>query len=375
MLGPSPTTSPKLFLPAVLLVLPGLSTGCAEPEPPREILRPVRHEQVIATGGSRDRVFPGLARADQETEMSFRVPGRIDVLNVSVGNRVPTGRLIARLEQTDFEIAVRQAEANLAQARAVMTNSEANLERVRGLYENDNASQNELDSATAQFQSTGAQVEAATQALESARRKLGYSSLRAPVDGAIAAVDVEVNENVTQGQTVVMMMSGARPEVEVAIPEVLISDVQDGAPVRASFAALPGRVFDAVVTEVGVASTGTATTFPVTVRITAESPEIRSGMAADVTFSFESRDKRERIYLPSHAVGEDEVGRFVFLLEPSGESGVGIVHRAPVTVGALTRDGRLEILSGVAEGRKVVTAGVRRLVDGQRVKLPDDRVP
>ena len=307
--------------------------------------------------------------------MSFRVPGRIDVLNVSVGNRVPTGQLIARLEQTDFEIAVRQDEANLAQARAVMTNSEANLERVRGLYENDNASQNELDSATAQFQSTRAQVEAATQTLESARRKLGYSSLRAPVDGAIAAVDVEVNENVTQGQTVVMMTSGARPEVEVAIPEVLISDVQDGAPVRVSFAALPGRVFDAVVTEVGVASTGTATTFPVTVRITAESPEIRSGMAADVTFRFESRDKRDRIYLPSHAVGEDEVGRFVFLLEPSGENDVGIVQRTPVTVGALTRDGRLEILSGVAEGRNVVTAGVRRLVDGQRVKLPDDRVP
>jgi RND family efflux transporter MFP subunit len=349
------------------------AAGCAEQPEPREILRPVRYDQAIATGGSRERIFSGTARAGQETHLSFRVSGRVERLDANVGGRVQAGTLIARLEQTDFRIAVRRAEADLAQSRARLTNSEANLERVRGLYENDSVSQNDLDSAIAQFQSTRAQVEASTQALESARRQLGYSSLRAPVDGAIASVAIEVNENVTQGQPVVLVTSGSRPEVEVGIPEILISYIKDGAPVSVAFDALPGELLDAVVTEVGVAATGAATTFPVKVRLIGENTAIRSGMAANVTFRFESQD-RERIYLPSYAVGEDRGGRFVFLLEPAEEDGVGIVRRTAVEVGTLTRDGGLEVLSGVSEGQNVVTAGVRRLIDGQRVKLlPDGR--
>ena len=120
-----------------------------------------------------------------------------------------------------------------------------------------------------------------------------------------------------------------------------------------------------------MAATGTATTFPVTVRLARSTTDVRSGMAASVTFRFES-DDGAHIYLPAYAIGEDREGRFVFRLEQTEEPGVGRVHRTSVEVGsALMPGGKLEILSNLSPGDVVVTAGVRRLIDGQRVKLLD----
>ncbi len=358
--------SKRLLVP--LLAAPLLASGCADAPPPEEILRPVLTTTVYARGASRERTFPGTARAGRETELSFRVPGTVERLAVKVGDTVRAGQLIARLEQRDYEIAVSQTEAALAQAAAALRNAESDLERVRGLWEASNASQDQLDAALARQQSSSAQVDGARQSLEAARRRLDYTNLRAPVDGAIASVSVEVNENVNQGQKVVLLTSGARSEVEVAIPEVLISQIREGDAVTVSFDAMPGTEFDGVVTEVGVAATGTATTFPVKVRLGRAGSDVRSGMAANVRFRFETGNGGERIYLPTHAVAGDLDGRFVFVLEPAAEPGVGVVRRTPVEVGLLTADG-LQILSGLSEGQRVVTAGVRRLSDGQRVKL------
>jgi RND family efflux transporter MFP subunit len=344
--------------------------GCAEQPPDPEPLRPVRSETVTATRGGRTRTFSGTAHAGQEIDLSFRVGGSVEQLTVSVGDTVNRGQLIARLEQTDYRIAVRQAEASLEQSRAASRKADADLERVRGLWENKNASRSDLDQALAQSQSAHATVEVSRQSLAQAQRQLGYTSLLSPVDGSIAAVDVEVNENVNQGRTIVRLTSGSRPEIEVAIPGVLIADIRHGEPASVSLSALPGRDFDAVVTEVGVAATGAATTFPVTVRLNNDSDGIRSGMAADVSFQFADDGNRDRIFVPAYAVGEDRQGTFVFLLERGDENGVGVVRRLPVQVGSeLMPEGRLEIVSGLAIGQRIVTAGVRRLTDGQRVKL------
>ncbi|ANM30240.1 hypothetical protein ABI59_12590 [Acidobacteria bacterium Mor1] len=355
-------TARRPFLALTALLILG---GCAEEPVVETVLRPVRSETVMATGSARSRTFSGTARASQETELSFRVNGRIERLAVKVGDTVRRNQLIARLEPRDFEIAVNQAEAALAQSQATFRNAESDLERIRGLWENNNASQTELDQATAGFQSARAAVDAAQQSLESVKRQLSYSALRAPVGGSIAAVNVEVNENVGNGQAIVLLTSGERPEVEVAIPEVMISQIHKGDAVTIGFDALEGE-FPGVVTEVGVASTANATTFPVTARLERENPDIRFGMAANVTFRFSGED-RQRILLPSHAVAADDDGSFVFVLEASGETGV--VRRRGVEVGPLTADG-LEILSGVEVGEQVVTAGVARLTDGQQVKLP-----
>ena len=356
-------------LPPTALAAAGLlAHACGEPPPPAEpVVRPVRYVTAQATGGQRTRTFSGVARAGVESSLSFRVAGAIARLDVGVGDRVRAGSPIAELDPVDYELQVREAEASLRQAEARAGNAEADLRRVRGLYENDNAARTDLDAATAAADSAAAQVESVAQRLDLVRRQVGYTRLTAPVAGAIADVLAEVNENVSPGQPVVVLASGSTPEVGFAVPEALIREVREGMPVTVGLDAIPGARFDGVVTEVGVATTATGTTFPVTVRLGADAAEIRSGMAAVVDMVLGDEDAPDRFIVPGQAVGEDRGGRFVFVAELSA-GGPAVVRRRPVTVGAFAAGG-LEVLDGIAAGDRVVVAGVNRLQDGDEVRL------
>jgi RND family efflux transporter MFP subunit len=328
----------------------------------------VRTIQVFSGGSDRVRTFSGTARAGQESRLSFRVAGTVELLDVKLGDRVRAGQVLARLDPEDYRLRVEDAEASLARIRAEVRNAEANYARIRDLYENNNASLNDLDASRAGYESATAALESGQKKLEQARLQLSYTKLEAPTAGAISQVPVEVNENVQPGQTVAVLTAEARPEVEIGMPEVFIARVKEGQTVEVTFDALGNRDFDATVTEVGVASTGLATTFPVKVRLDRDEPEVLPGMAAEVHFRFEAGDRRERIEVPAFAVGEDRNGRYVFVVEPSGE-GVGRAVRREVTVGGLTADGGLEILHGLSDGERVITAGVSRIQDGRQVRL------
>ena len=211
-------------------------------------------------------------------------------------------------------------------------------------------------------------MESSAKRLEQARQQVGYAVLRAPSDGAIAKVSLEVNENVGAGQQVFLLTAGGEPEIEVAVPEVLIADVEVGQPVEVRFDALPGRRLAARVSEVGVAVTGGSSTFQVIVNMTESAPGVRSGMAAEVTFNF-AGSHGEQILVPGVAIGEDRDGRFVFVLE-RGAEGIGVARRRSVRIGEPAEGlGGIEVLDGLDEGEEVITAGVRRLSDGMAVKI------
>jgi multidrug efflux system membrane fusion protein len=359
----------KIPLAAVLWAV--LLPACETEEPVREpIIRPVRTQLVFSTSGTRVRTFSGTAQAGLESRLSFRVPGKVRLLNVNVGDHVKAGDLIAELDPMDYRLQVEETEASLERARADLRNAEAKYARVRALYENRNASRDDLDAARAGAESARAQVHSIEKRLELVGSQLRYTRLKASTDGAIAEVGAEVNENVQAGQTVVLLTSGARPEVKVGMPESLIAQVEAGGKVSVTFDSTPGETFTAVITEVGVV-TGMSSTYPVTVRLEEADPDVRPGMAAEVAFRFGSPDDREHFLVPPVAVAEDRKGRYVFLVE-QGSEGFGVTRRRPVTVGELREEG-IEILEGVSDGDLLVIAGISKIVDGMKVKLLPER--
>ena len=354
-----------------------VSVACGRDEPVAEPeIRPVRTEIVTLSGLERARTYSGTFRAGMESKLSFRVSGRVEQLPASVGRAVAPGSLLARLDSRDYDLQVQEARASLTRALASKRNADAERDRVRELYENDNASLSQWDQARAVAESASAQVESLQKRLELAQLQLDYTRLTAPVAGAIATVEVEINENVQTGQPIVTLSSSSMTEVAVDLPGSVITAIREGAQVVVECDALPGEQFDAFVTEVGVAASG-ATTFPVTVQLTTQDDRIRPGMAAEVTFRLASRGANsDRILVPAVAVGEDRDGRFVFLAEPT-ERGRAVVRRRPVVIGDLTTDGEqdlIEVLEGLNQGEIIVTAGVRRLEDGRLVRLQRDAV-
>jgi multidrug efflux system membrane fusion protein len=361
--------SPRLVPAAGLALLAAAPLACSPAAaPPEPELRPVRYEVVSSVDAGRRRSFSGTCRPALEPSLSFKVDGTLARRPVDLGDRVERGTLIAELDPSDYQLQVEEAAAALRSAEAEARNAEARFSRIRGLYENGNASRTDYDSARAAAESGRAYEESVRKRLDLARQRLSYTRLVAPVAGAIARVSAEVNENVRAGQEVVLLAAEGGYEVEVTVPESLIGQIHAGQDARVTFDALPGRTLESTVTEVGVTSSSTGTAFPVKARLAEDDPGVRPGMAAEVEFRLDEPGEGARFRVPAHAVAEDRRGRFVLLVEPTGP-GEGIVHRREVEVGALTPDG-IEVLRGLEEGDRLVTAGISQLEDGDAVKLP-----
>ena len=353
-----------------LIILPVVATaiGCEQaPLEEQTVVRPVRYMQVVAQGVSEPRTYSGAARAEVETDLSFRVGGTLTQRPVDVGDEVDRGDLVAALDSTDFRVRLDEARAGLARAEAEQRNADANYDRTRDLYESQNASRTQLDSARALAESAAAQYRAAAQQVEAARLQLSYARLTAPQACTVAETFVEINQNVSPGQPVVQLNCGGCAEVVVSVSDTDISRVERDMEVTASVTALPGSAIPGVVREVGVATGARSTTYPVTIALTETCEEVRSGMAVDVRFEFPTTAVGDNPVVPYVAVGEDREGNYVFVIE-SDENGVLRAVRRPVEVGTATAAG-IVIVDGLQPGELIATAGVRRLTTGQEVTL------
>lgn len=352
----------------VLLTASFTLAGCQDAKQvDEERLRPVRHLLISSDNAHRDRSFSGISKSSLESRLSFKVSGTISNVPVQNGQRLKAGDVIAEIDSKSFVLQAQQARASLVEAQANDRQAKANYERTKGLYANDNASLNDLDSARARAESGQAVVAAASKALEIAQLNLSYTRLTAAADCSIASLSIEVNENVSSGQQVVTVSCGDTFDVTIDLPESLIASVDTSTPVRVRFGAIPGREFIGQINEIAVASVSGSAAFPVVIGIQETHPLLRSGLAADVTFQFESSGQQGGgIVLPVSAVINDPAGTFVFVVEPIDDTQEAIVRRRAVSLGELTQLG-VEVSSGLSVGDRVVTAGISVIRDGQRV--------
>lgn len=356
----------KLMFLVLCILLPQFSCG-KKVEEPKAVLRPVRYVIVESSSKGRLRTFSGSAQADVESRLSFKISGTVVSVPVDVGDKVRKGDVIAELNPEDYLLQLQEIEASLRQSFAQARNADANYKRIKALYEKKNVSRNELDSARASYESGKATVQSIQKKLEQAKLQVEYTRLVAPADGVISSTKVEVNENVSAGQTVAVLSSGTRYKVKVAVPEDFISQIHEGEKVAVTFDSIQGKEFPATITEVGVSSSDIAKTYPVIAVLDDVHEHIRPGMAAEVAFRFAYKEGVAPIIVPTIAVGEDRLGRYVFVVEKT-VPGVGVVHRRPVKVGKLISHG-IEITDGLKEGEMVATAGVSKIKDGMKVEM------
>ena len=183
-----------------------LATGCGSNTSEKTNLgadaRPAKIV-TVGTAGSSARTYPGRVQAAQRVPLAFRVGGPVVEIRVSKGQRVAAGEVLARIDTRDYEVQVKNLEAQLAATRAQQVQATESYQRVRGLYEHDNASKADFDNARAALDVSQAQVEATEQALKAARLSLADTELRAPTAGTVADRLVEAHQTVAAGQPIV----------------------------------------------------------------------------------------------------------------------------------------------------------------------------
>ena len=365
-----------------ILILSILFSACQEKQVEKEIpIRPVKFTTLKKTGVADNRSFTGTAKSKEEAKLSFRVAGTVTEILVKVGDRVRTGQLIATLDPEDYQVALKQVEAVESGSRANQKSAEANYiaakssyQRIKKLYENNSVPLSQFEQAKAQYDAAKSNYEAAQfntdaskEQIQSAQNQVSYTKLTAPFSGIISSKHVEENELVNSGTPIITLSSEDDLEVQVGVPEVLISHVSNGMTTKIQFSTMPDILFEGKVAEVGF-SPGNSSTYPVTVDLLTENKDIRPGMPATVIFELSSEEeRRNKLLVPAASVGEDDKGRFVFLLEEQGENRA-VAKKQYVEIEHLHTEG-FEIKSGLQEGQMIATAGLNILLEGDVVRL------
>jgi RND family efflux transporter MFP subunit len=345
-----------------------LACGGETPEDNRSDLRPVVSHVVGYARGETTRTFSGSAETGRIVNLSFRNSGVVTVLEITLGQTIQRGQLLARLDNVTVRLAHEQAVSALNSAASQMNTARLALDRTRILYEAGTLSLSDYEIAKNAYRTARANHESAQRSVEIQAEQISYGLIFAPESGAIASVSVEEGENVGAGQLVAVLNAGSEIEIGLGLPESVITRVSQGLEASVSFAALPGRSFRGQVTEVSPSVNPSTATYPVRLTLDEPSPDIRPGMAASVTLDLAGDlASGNTLTVPAKAVAEDDQGRFVFLLETQ-EDGLATVRKRPVTVGRLTSVG-FEILEGLVAGQRIATAGLQTLLDGQHVRL------
>ena len=351
---------------ALLSLLLLYGCGNSGEEVKKELIKPVKYGMVESFGGLTTRSFNGITQSGSETNLSFRTGGLITELNISVGQRIKSGQVLAQLDQTDALIGVQQAQADVSNSKIQFETASSSFDRIKQLYQTNNASLSDYERAKSTLSNAQSSYEISLKRLEMQHLQLSYTTLSSPMSGIVSSVNAELNEVIRPGQSIISMSREDSKDIEaqVGVPERYISQVKQGSPVKVTVPSL-SREFDGVITEVGYSSSGG--TYPVISSLSNPSDEIRPGMPVEVTFTFGDKNQDIQITVPVKAVGEDETGQFVYSLIPVDEE-VYEVKKVSVEIGSLTSGGFI-VRSGLEPDQMVAVAGLRTLYNGMKVSL------
>lgn len=343
--------------------------------------RPVRYAKITAGSESGNKSFSAAIQAGDATQLSFRVGGTLTRVAFKRGDRVEKDALIAVLDDTDFRVQLAQASAQRDSARTRRDAARTTLARVEKLYESNSAALSEYQNAKTQMRTAESDLAATGQQVAAARNQLKYTELKAPFAGVLQSVSGNPGEAVGAGRVIAVLSKGDELEVKASVPEAFIARVSAGAPVSVKVTALGARSLKGTVSEVAFASEGAAA-YPVIVTLDEDDAAIRPGMAAMVTFDFDTGPARLRV--PVSAVGNEESGDFVYVLEPVVQGAASqsenpatdenranqtySVRKQSVSLGSLTGE-YFAVEDGLQEGSLVATAGLSVLLDGMTVRL------
>ncbi|BBP62651.1 MULTISPECIES: efflux RND transporter periplasmic adaptor subunit [Pseudomonas] len=346
------------------LLMTLLLVACSKEEAPPEPVRPVLSVEVQALDQQALGRFAGNIQARYETNVGFRVPGRIARRNVDVGAEVKKGDLLATLDPTDQQNQLLAAQGDLARIEAQYINAQANARRQQQLFDRGVGAQAQLDIAQTDLKTTGASLEQAKAAVQQARDQLNYSELHTDHDAVVTAWNAEAGQVVTAGQQVVTL---ARPDIKEAVID-LPADLVDRLPAGVVFEVAaqldPATRTTATVREIEPQAQSATRTRRARLTLAETPPGFRLGTAISVTLSSAIEP---RIELPLSALQEVDGKARIWLIDPQNQT----VSPRDVRIIERSADSVL-VANGIKPGDRVVSAGVNSLKPGQKVKLDED---
>ncbi|OEC93265.1 MULTISPECIES: efflux RND transporter periplasmic adaptor subunit [Rhizobium] len=357
------TNTLRTIAGAALFAAYGLGlTGCNEKkEETAEVVRPVKVVEIVQADTTRKLDYSGAVRARTEMNLGFRVNGKIVERKVDIGQRVKPGDVIARMDATDYILAVRRSQADLDAAEKQVQTTELARTRAQTLFNKNVTSKSQLEQAELSHEQAVSARDSAASALTEAKNQVAYADLTSDMNGIVTAINADVGQVVSSGTPVITVAVDGEKEVQVAVPEMDIAQFKVGKDVKARFWSDAALVLDGKVREVS-GSADQSRTFAVRVSVPND-PRVLLGMTA--TIEALADNTQPYVSIPLSALAQRDGQQIVWLVDRSA----GTVHSRTIKVADFSDDG-VRVADGLKTGDVVVAAGTQFMSENMKVKLP-----
>jgi len=343
----------------VMLILSVVFAGCSKTETVKDETPFVRSQTIKIDSMGQSASYSGEVRGRYETQLAFQIGGKIIKRHVELGSVVNSGDVLLEVDPKDIQQTVNITSAQVASTQSQLSLAEINLERYRTLYEQGAISRAQLDQYENAYEVALASVNQSTAQYAQGANQLGYTSLVADSAGVISSVNVEAGQVVSAGQSVLTLVKGGEREIEINVPENRIDEMRKAQQVSISFWALPGITAEGKVREISPVADKVARTYKVRISVINLPAEVNLGMTASVAVG--SSSSQPAVYIPLAAIYQTGDTPNVWVIHD------GIVSLRPIKVGVFG-DGKVQVLEGLQDGDLIVTGGVQKLREGQKVR-------
>jgi RND family efflux transporter MFP subunit len=333
----------------------------APPPPPPRMVRVVQvHLKAVELGGEAS----GLIDSRYSAQVGFLVGGRLINRSVDVGSIVKKGDVLAQLDPTDYQNKLTAAQSQVSAAESELVRA-GRLEQAQRTLLNQKrgyTTQTAYDQSLNALNSAKARLQEAQANLRLAKDQVGYSTLKADTEGAITAVGADSGQVVAPGQMIVTISQLSAREGVFSVGEQVAAEVPVGLPVRVALQSDPTVGVNGSVREISPRADPVTGTYTVKVSLPDAPDAMRLG--AVVIGTVEAQGNVVAI-LPATAVFDTNGQPTVWIVSRKDL----VVQRHPITADRFETD-TVTVSKGLNNGDLVVTAGVHRLAEGQKVSLP-----
>lgn len=343
----------------ILGLATGALAGCGKSDSDPRVAPPLVRTAEAAPAGQVAPSFTGIVGSHVQSNLGFRVGGKIVARLVDTGQVVRRGQALMRIDPTDYTLAAQAAASSVAAARAREAQASGDERRYRELVSAGAVSASAYDQAKAAALSARAQLSAAEAQARVSRNDAGYTLLVADADGTVAETLAEPGQVVAAGQTVVRLARSGPREAIVALPETLRPALGTIAAAR-TYSGLGGTARLRQLSDAADPATRTFEARFVLSGAPAEAP-----LGSTITVRFDAPGQAAAITVPLGAIYDRGQGPGIWLVE--GEKSPKVSWHA-VRLAAIGSE-VATVSAGLRPGQRYVALGAHLLHQGQPVRI------
>ncbi|MDE1145856.1 MAG: efflux RND transporter periplasmic adaptor subunit [Azospirillaceae bacterium] len=361
-----PTSARRLVPLVTLVALAGTAlTACDKPPTDPRVIEPLVRTAQATPAVRSERAFVGVVTAKVQSNLGFRVAGKVIQRLVDAGQTVKAGQPLMRLDRTDYVHAVNAQVGAVAMAKANYTQAEADEVRYRALVASGAVSKSAYDQKKAAADSAKAQMDAAQAQLKVAQDDGAYTDLLADADGTVMETLAEPGQVVSAGQVVVRLAHAGPREAAVNLTETVRPAMGSTAT-----ATLYGSTVRSTATLRQLSDSADAQTRTYEARYVLDGAAAQAPLGATVTVHLADGGTPDAaaVSVPLGALNDEGKGTGVWVLVPQGNGPQATVSFRPVRVDQLGAEDAV-LASGLKPGERVVSLGGHFLHEGQKVRM------